>query len=152
MSEWIRKAVIDRLNAVHMHVEPCVAVEGLTDEEAQMAPFEGGRSPKEFLYHIVFWQDFEYDMLRGIVHEVKKGSDWDVGSVSWDDLVERFNTGLDGLLAIAANWDMDKEIKITEKVSTSVGAALLGISQHTSYHLGQLVTTRKALGKWSTGK
>ena len=61
----------------------------------------------------------------------------------------------------AQGWDLmgaplalpaDKEIKITEKVSTSVGPALLGISQHTSYHLGQLVTTRKALGKWSRDK
>ena len=89
--------------------------------------------------------------MTTLCSEVKKGSDWDVGSATWDGLVERFNTDLDGLLAIAANWDMDKEIKITEKVSTSVGPALLGISQHTSYHLGQLVTTRKALGKWSRG-
>ena len=149
MSEWVRKAVIDRLNAVHMHVDAKVAIEGLSDEEAKMGPYEGGRSPKEFLYHIVFWQDFEYDMLRGTVHEVKKGSDWDVGSETWDGLVERFNIGLEGLLSIATNWDMDKEIKITETVSTRVGPALLGISQHTSYPLGQLVTTRKALGKWS---
>lgn len=149
MSEWVKKAVIDRLNAVHMHVDAKIAIDGLTDEESEMVPYENGRSPKEFLFHIVFWQDWEWDMLRGTVKDVKKGSDWDVGSATWESLVDRFNTGFDGLLAIAANWDIDKKINITDTVSTRVGSSLLGISQHTSYHLGQLVTTRKALRKWS---
>ena len=149
MSEWVRKTVKDRLNAVHMHVNAKTAIDGLTEEEAQMVPYEGGRSPKEFLYHIVFWQDYVWDVLKGIVPEAKEGSDWKVGSKTWTHLVERFEAGLEGLLEIAENSDLEREIKVTETYTALVGAELLGISQHTSYHLGQLVTTRKALGKWS---
>lgn len=149
MREWIRKASMDRLNAVHMHVDPRVAVDGLTEEEAQMVPYEGGRSPKELLHHIIFWQDYVLDMLKGTAPEFKKGSDWEVGSNTWVNLVERFEAGLSGFLSIAKNRDLEEEIKVSETYSTNVGAELLGISQHSSYHLGQLVTTRKALGKWS---
>jgi hypothetical protein len=88
-------------------------------------------------------------MLKGTVGEVKKGTDWEVGERTWEGLVERLNTGLSGLLDIPKNGDLDNEIKITEEHSTCVGAELIGIAQHTSYHLGQLVTTRRALGKWS---
>jgi hypothetical protein len=152
MNEWVRKAVIDRLNAVHMHVDAKTAIEGLTDKEAQMVPYEGGRSPKEFLYHIVFWQDYVWEVLKGNVPEAKEGSDWDTGSENYESLIERFDEGLSGLLSIAENADLDEKIKVTEKYTALVGAELLGISQHTSYHLGQLVTTRKALGKWPTKK
>jgi hypothetical protein len=152
MSEWVRKTIMDRLNAVHMHVNPRVAVEGLTDEEARMVPYEGGRSPKELLYHIVFWQDYVWDVLKGKLPESKEGADWDVGSETWDSLVERLNVGLSGLMSIAEKGDLDGEIKVTEKYTARIGAELLGISQHSSYHLGQLVTTRKALGKWPTEK
>ncbi len=149
MREWVRKAVMDRLNAVHMHVDAKTVIDGLTEEEAQKVPYEGGRSPKEFLHHIVFWQDYVWEVLKGNVPESGEGMDWDVGSKTYESLIERFNEGLSGLLSIAENADLDGKIKVTEKYTARVGAELLGISQHTSYHLGQLVTTRKALGKWS---
>ena len=148
MSEWVKKSVIDRLNAVHMHVNAKTAMDGLTDEEAQRVPYKGGRSPKEFLHHIVFWQDFVWDTLKGLAPESKEGSDWEVGSKTWVHLVKRFEAGLAGLLDIAENSDLEREIKVTETYTALVGAELLGISQHTSYHLGQLVTTRKSLGNW----
>ena len=66
-----------------------------------------------------------------------------------DVLIERLGAGLSGLLFIAESWELEDEVKITEELSTTVGAELFGIAQHTSYHIGQLVTTRKTLGKWS---
>lgn len=140
---------MDRLNAIHMHVDPRVAVEGLSEEESIVEPYEGGRSPKELLYHIVFWQDYVWEMLRNTPPEFKKGSDWEMGSETWDGLTEKLEAGLSGLLFIAENWELDDDVKITEELSTTVGAELFGIAQHTSYHIGQLVTTRKTLGKWS---
>ena len=149
MDEWVRKAVVDRLRALHIHVDPRVAVEGLTEEESRLVPFDGGRSPKELLFHIVFWQDYSWDMIRGTVHEFKKGSDWEVGSETWDSIVERFEACLSGLLFIAENWELDEEVKITEDLSTCVGAELFGIAQHNSYHIGQIVLARRALRKWN---
>jgi hypothetical protein len=148
MAEWVRKTAIDRLNSLHMHVDPRVAVKEMTEEESREVPYEGGRSPKELLYHIVFWQDYVWDMIRGTTPAFKKGSDWKVGSETWEWLVERLEAGLSGLLFIAENWELDEEVKINDEHSTTVGAELIGIAQHTSYHVGQLVTTRRALGKW----
>lgn len=145
---WVRKAIIDRLKAHHMHVHPSIALEGLSEEESSREPYEGSRSPKELLFHIVFWQNYTWDLLKGTARKFERDTDWNVGSRTWGELVEQFDKGLSGLLFIAENWDLNKEIKINEKVSISVGAELLGIAQHNSYHIGQIVTIRRALGRW----
>lgn len=149
MYDWIRDAVIDRLHGVHIHVDPRVAVDNVDEIDAEKTPFDGGRSLKKLLYHTLFWQDYSLGLLGGEVGDFEKGMDWEVGDQSWGELVERFSKGLSRLEFIAENWELEDEINISDDLKTCVGAEILGTTQHTSYHLGQIVAARRALGLWS---
>jgi uncharacterized damage-inducible protein DinB len=148
MAEWIREALIDRLHGLHIHVDPMVAVDDLRDSDAEKHPFEGGRSPLDLLFHMVYWMEFSLDLIGGEQPEYAKDADWDTGEEDWNSLVERFRKGLSNLEFMAENWELDDIVKISDELVTSVGAELIGAIQHISYHLGQLVTARRALGLW----
>lgn len=129
-------------------MDPLIAVDEVNNANAKMKPFDGGRSLRELLFHVVFWQDYSLALLGGGVGDFVKGVDWDVGDQSWSDLVERFRNGLSRLEFIAENWELDDEINISDDLKTCVGAEILGTIQHTSYHLGQIVVARRALELW----
>ena len=148
MSEWIRGALIERLHGAHIHVDPMVAVDGLSEQEAVKQPFKDGRSPKELLFHMVYWMEFSMDLIGGKTPEYVEGSDWGTGDESWSSLVERYRKNLSNMEFMAENWELSDKVKISEELATFVGAELLGAIQHTSYHLGQLVAARRASGTW----
>ncbi|MBN2335238.1 DinB family protein [Candidatus Bathyarchaeota archaeon] len=148
MSDWVHDAIQDRLQGTHIHVDPLVAVEGLSMSEANKRPFPGGRSPHELLYHIVYWLEYSLDLLDGTVDVHEQGIDWETGETRWEELVDRFSEDMSRLGAIAENRSLDQEVKVSDDLSTCVGAEILGAVQHTSYHLGQVVTARRALGLW----
>ena len=148
MSDWVREAINDRLHGKHIHVDPMVAIEGLSEGDALKQPFPGGRSSLELLFHIVFWLEYSLDLMSGTVGDYEKGMDWDTGESSWVDLVDKFSKDMSRLESIATSWDLNEEVKISDDLITCVGAEVLGTIQHTSYHLGQIVSARRALGLW----
>ncbi|TRO50852.1 DinB family protein [Candidatus Bathyarchaeota archaeon] len=148
MSEWIRSALIDRLHGAHIHVDPMVAVDGLSEEDAVRHPFEGGRSPMELVYHMIYWMEFSMDLIGGEPPEYIEGSDWENGEENWGSLVERFRKDLSNMEFMAENWELKDTVKISDELATFVGAEIIGAIQHTSYHLGQLVAARRAIGAW----
>ena len=149
MSDWIREAILDRLHGKHIHVNPLVAVDGLSESDAIKQPFTDGRSPYELVFHIVFWLEYSLDLMNGTIVVYKQGMSWETGESSWAELVDRFSKSMSRLEFIAENWDLDEEVRISDDLSTCVGAEILGSIQHTSYHLGQLVATRRAICLWS---
>ena len=149
MSDWIREAILDRLHGKHIHLEPLAVVDGISETDALKTPYSGGRSSLELLFHIVFWLEFSLGLLDGKVMEYRKDVDWETNGVSWGNLKERFIKGLTRLEFIAENWELDTDLDISDELKTCVGAEVLGVIQHTSYHLGQIVFTRRALGLWT---
>jgi uncharacterized damage-inducible protein DinB len=149
MSEWIRGALIDRLHGAHIHVDPMVAVDGLSEQDAARHPFEGGHSPLELLFHMVYWMEFSMDLIGGENPEYVENVDWNTEGEDWDSLMQRFRKDLSNMEFMAENWELEDKVKISDDLSTCVGAELMGAMQHTSYHLGQLVAARRALGTWS---
>jgi len=149
MSDWVRDAVLDRIQGTHIHVDPMVAVEEISKDDAIKHPFPDGRSLHELLFHIVFWLEYSIGLMSGVVEVFEKDMDWEAGESNWDDLVDRFSKGMSRLEFIAESWDLDSEVKISDELGTCVGAEVLGVIQHTSYHLGQIVSARRALGLWS---
>ena len=140
---------MDRIHGVHIHVDPMVAVDGLSETDASKPPFPDGRSLHELLFHIVFWLEYSLSLLSGEVGDFEKGMDWMAGGSNWGDLVDRFTKGIYRLENIAENWDLKSEVMISDELSTCVGAEVLRVVQHTSYHLGQILSARRALGLWS---
>ncbi|MFX1323559.1 MAG: DinB family protein [Promethearchaeota archaeon] len=141
------------------HLHPKKAVKGLTPAVARKKPKNLDHSCWDLLHHTVFWQDILLKNLEGEFvdwyppHNKNWPSDEYLGN---DDnfwgLLDKFNKNLE----IAT--DKLKNIKLMDTVK--IGAPLppeatyfrilLVFLQHTSYHLGQLVYTRKLLGDWKS--
>ena len=149
MSNWIRETILDRIHGKHIHVDPLVAVDGVSGDDALKPPFPDGRSLHELLFHIVFWLEYSLGLMNGEIGDFEAGMDWMTGESTWVDLVNRFTKDMSHLEFIAENWDLDSEVRISDELSTCVGAEVLGVIQHTSYHLGQIICARRALGLWS---
>jgi hypothetical protein len=149
MSEWIRYALINRLHGAHIHVDPMVAVDGLSEQDAVRRPFEGSHSPFELLFHMIYWMEFSMDLIGGENPEYIKNTDWYIDGETWVSLVERFGKDLSNMEFMAEYLGLEDKVRISDEVVTCVGAELLGAIQHTSYHLGQLVAARRELGAWS---
>jgi hypothetical protein len=148
MSSWIREAILDRLHGTHIHIDPLLVIEELAESDAIKTPCIGTRSPKELLFHIVYWLEYSLSLINQVPLNHLDGADWKTNDVKWLDLVERFRIGLSRLEFMTENLDFKESVKIDDELYTCVGAEILGVVQHTSYHLGQLVMSRRALGKW----
>ena len=148
MNGWIREVIFERLHGKHIHIEPIIAVEDLSDIDAKRSISLYGKSIYELLFHIVFWLEYSVDLINGEDKDFKKGMDWETDQISWYFLLEKFTKGISNLELIVKNWDLDAKLRINEELETYVAAEVLGIIQHTSYHLGQIVYARRVLGLW----
>jgi hypothetical protein len=148
MTEWIRETIIDHLHGKHLHVDPLIAVEGLSENEAMKKVSLNGFSIFELLFHIVFWLDYSLNLINGEINDFEKGIDWDIRGSSWDRLLEKYAKSLFQLESITKVFDLNSTLRINENLETSVGAEVLGTIQHMSYHLGQIVYVRRVLDLW----
>ena len=158
MREQLIKDLSSGINGFLTHLEPKKAVEGLTPTIARKKPSNKYHSCWELLHHTVFWQDILLRNLDG------KFIDWSTISneenwpsddyLSKDDnfieLVKKFNKNLEIATKKLDKIDLMKGIKIGPEHTPDVTyiRLFLVFLQHTSYHLGQIVTTRKLLGDW----
>lgn len=140
------------------HLAPMKAVEGLTPTTARKKPSNKYHSCWDLLHHTVVWQDILLKNIDG------KFIDWSTISnednwpsdeyLSKDDnfieLVKKFNKNLEMAATKLEEIDLMKGIKIGPEHTPDVTyfRLILVFLQHTSYHLGQIVTTRKLLGDW----
>ncbi len=153
----IEEYLIHGLHAKHTHVDPIKALQGLTANEARQEVAPGVHSVWTNLYHLVFWQDVTLDAIRGktIDWENLKNKDWLPSSKmtsdeAWEQLKERFMKGLAEAKSLLEIEDLSKPIETWG--GAPVVQAMIVLLQHNSYHIGQIVTTRQAMGKWPQQK
>jgi len=158
MRERLIKDLSSGINGFLTHLEPMKAVEGLTPTTARKKPSNKYHSCWELLHHTVVWQDILLKNIDG------KFIDWSTISnednwpsdeyLSKDDnfieLVKKFKKNLEVAATKLEKIDIMKGIKIGPEHTPDVTyfRLFLVFLQHTSYHLGQMVTTRKLLGDW----
>ena len=158
MRKQLIKDLSNGLTGDLTHLEPMKAVEGLTPTIARKKPSNKYHSCWDLLHHTVFWQDILLKNLDG------KFIDWSTISneenwpsdeyLSKDDnfieLVKKFNKNLEIAAKKLEKIDLMKGIKIGPEHTPdeTYFKLFLVFLQHTSYHLGQMVTTRKILGDW----
>lgn len=146
-------ALKNSLTGKYIHVDPMKALENLTHEMASQLPENSEHSCWHILYHIVFWQDFMLEALRGN-KEVKwpdnNKPSWptetSISKKEWNDLVERFKTGLDEGYKMTEDIESQEDLPAWPKVPAF--RALMVFGQHNAYHIGEIVATRQALGFW----
>ncbi|MFX1502815.1 MAG: hypothetical protein ACFFDH_17780, partial [Promethearchaeota archaeon] len=111
--------------------------------------------------HTVFWQDILLQNLDGKVIDWSKISNeenWPTDEKLNEDnnfieLVNIFKNNLELSAKKLEKIDLMNRIKIGPENTPDITyfRLFLVFLQHTSYHLGQIVTTRKLLGDWKEG-
>lgn len=141
------------LTGKHIHVDPVKAIENLTAEMAGRIPENSEHSCWHILHHIVYWQDLMLEALRR-----KEKVDWPKNNemswavditddnMDWYNLVERFKAGIDEALNMSDDIESQEELPAWPKVPAY--QALMVLSQHNAYHIGEIVAFRQALGFW----
>jgi uncharacterized damage-inducible protein DinB len=153
----IREMLLSGLHGKHAHIEPKKALIGLSHEDAMIRPSKGAFSSWELLFHIVFWQDYSLNLMKGNPIKFHTGIDWPSSHVSlnWSELVERFVNGLQEIEKIINTWDLNKQIQYKEEdpnAVTTIARELMVVIQHNSYHIGQIIATRRIQGTWHNEK
>ncbi len=135
------------------HLDPLKALDGFTPETARMIPNNGTHSCWHILYHIVYWQDFMLAALRGEQVDWPKNNEesWPTSKMienqeDWMGLIEKFENGLIEAESLTSKLESTKDLPAWPKVPPF--AAFLVLIQHNSYHIGEIVATRQALGLW----
>ena len=134
------------------------SVEGLTPTIARKKPADKYHSCWDLLHHTVYWQDILLNNLDGQFIDwttLSNEENWPTDEkLSKDEnfieLVKKFKVNLETATKKFENIDLMKKIKIGPERTPAVTyfRLILVFLQHTSYHLGQIVTTRKLLGDW----
>ena len=141
------------------HADALACVEGVPLEVAgrQVAGFP--QSIFGLGWHAAYWMDYELARMEGKAPPYPDHADasWPkdeapLDAREWDETVNRFRAGLAALDALAAKPEVaEREVGLTSR-TTNQGDTVKDIVWqtlvHNSYHLGQVVLLRQALGAW----
>ena len=108
----------------------------------------------DLIHHIVIWQNAILAGLRGQTikwKEIGQKHNWPSPEDMEDDanfvgLTQKYLEGLKSAEELMDSIDLFKKVSLWEELSGF--EALLGLIQHNSYHIGQIITVRKILGNW----
>jgi uncharacterized damage-inducible protein DinB len=136
-------------------VDPVDAIEGLDWELAGKRPPGFPHTVWQLLFHLNFWMDFELKCIeRGRVErqpELAEGwpeREGPADPIAWRHEVALFRTNLDQLTTLANARASTLARTVQKAVVVTVEAVLWGLVAHNSYHVGQIVQLRSALGAW----
>src|SRR5262245_10660321 len=147
----IRELLIDTTT----HVRPAQTIEGVSSQQAMQRLSGASHSIAEILAHMVFWQEFFQRRCEGIAQLIpqKAKEGWpDVQSDGWPALQSRFIDGLEAIVKMADEGDLDR--KITPALEVPVLAhmttrdVVVHVANHNAHHLGQIVILRQMMGLW----
>ena len=158
MSEQYIKDLASGIKGFLTHLEPMKALEDLTPIAARKKPSDRYHSCWDLLHHTVYWQDILIQNIDGKFIDWSKLNSEDNWPTeerlsqdnNFTELVKKFNNNLEIAVTKLEIIDLTKGIKIGPEHTPDVTyfRLFLVFLQHTSYHLGQIVTTRKLLGDW----
>jgi uncharacterized damage-inducible protein DinB len=151
--QWVRDSIHHAARGTNSHADAVRAVSGLTAEAAAARTHERVHSVWENLWHAVFWQRLLLDGVQGkpVDWRDQIGKDFPSGQApksqeEWDKLVAEFSGGVEATQRLAMELDLAQEVPGWSGMT--VGYALTIAGTHASYHIGQIIQTRIALGLW----
>jgi uncharacterized damage-inducible protein DinB len=144
------KAVACALSGKGAHVETKTVLAALDWNLAGIRPESAPHSVYQLLNHMLFWQEWVVKWLDGerppIPKHASVGWPGDAAPASreeWEGAVRRFRNGLEVLTRRSRQADL-----FSEHGRKSLLEMLQIIALHNSYHAGQVVLLRQALGAW----
>lgn len=146
----VRKTLREALSGRGAHASTLTVFDGLDWETAWVRPDGSPHSLFQQLNHLVYWQDFALSWLDGEKLETPEhdtdswpGEEGPSDREHWERSVDRFKTGLAELERRA------DEMELATSLGPKTALEILQIvAAHNSYHAGQVVALRRALGAW----
>jgi uncharacterized damage-inducible protein DinB len=146
------------------HVDPVGCIEDLRAEVACSKPAGFEHSICEIVAHLNYWMEYDMKRMRGTPdpYPGHAAESWPsserVREAEWKEIVDGFRKLLRDLESVcrsdALAWM--KQAPAThashEKNASTVGAMIFQLIAHNSYHIGQIVDLRRALGAWPPTK
>ena len=142
------------------HVVPVGCIEDLGAEAACRKPAGFEHSICEIVTHLNYWMEYDMKRMRGTPdpYPVHAAESWpsskDVREADWKKIVNRFRELLHELESVcrsdASAWTKQAPAAHPshERNASTVGAMIFQLITHNSYHVGQIVDLRRALGAW----
>ncbi len=152
----LRQDLLNLLRGGNAHVAAADALNHLDLKFSTVRPEGMEHSVWELLEHVRIAQE---DILRYTLDASWKSPKWPEGywptnppalsKKAWNDSVSSFKADLESLIRLAENRDLDLTSRIPHGEGRTYLRQLLLAADHNSYHLGQIILVRKALGQWS---
>jgi uncharacterized damage-inducible protein DinB len=148
----LRSLLLHELKTTHNEADWFVpvntAVDGLTAEQANWRPPQGGHSAGQLAYHILYWNRRNLQGLRGEPQDKYSGNNDETfdkfDAKQWADIVKQLDQVEKELETLVETADDAK----LAKIATTVG----NICTHNAYHTGQIIYVRKLQGSWNPDK
>lgn len=140
------------------HVDPVGCIEDLRADTACRKPAGFEHSICELVAHLNYWMEYDMKRMRGTpgpypAHAAESwASSEGVREADWRKIVDSFRELLHELESVcrsdASAWMKQAPATHTshERNASTVGAVIFQLIAHNSYHIGQIVDLRRALG------
>jgi hypothetical protein len=131
------------------------AVEGIPPEKRGVAPARLPHSPWQILEHIrrTQWDILDFCRNPEYVEPKSMTEYWPDGPAppsasAWDESVAAVRRDRGDLKKMAGDAKLDLFAKVPQGNGQTYLREVLLVADHTAYHVGQLVLTRRLLGIW----
>ena len=144
----------DLLHGRGAHADPVACFDGLTLEQAGRRPGGVQQSIWQLLWHLNYWMDYELRSIAGpeVPYPAHAAVSWPddpepPDAAAWNGERNRFAEQLEALAKYARDAASSARMVHPAKGET-VGDVLWQMVAHNSYHVGQVVQLRRAIGAW----
>lgn len=154
-SELLREHLLYLLRGGGAHIGFAAAVKGIPPELRGKRPARLPYSLWELLEHMRLAQRDILEFSRNANHQSPK---WPEGywpespapatAAAWSKSVRAFEADLEAMCALVADPATDLFARIPHGEGQTILREALLVADHNSYHLGQIMTTRRLLGAW----
>lgn len=132
------------------------AVEGIPAEKRSVAPGGLPHSPWQILEHIrrTQWDILDFCRNPKYVEPKSMREYWPDGPAppfasAWDESVDSVRRDRQDLKMMAGDPEIDLFARVPQGTGQTYLREILLVADHSAYHVGQLVLTRRLLGIWS---
>jgi uncharacterized damage-inducible protein DinB len=158
MSDSALRAQLARLlDWEDAHLSFDAAVEGVPPKLRGAAPAGLPYSPWQLIEHLRLTQHDILDFCRNPNYRELHWPDdyWPASAAppkpaDWDESIAQFRRDRAALQSLASDSKIDLFARIPHGSGQTYLRELLLVADHSAYHVGQLVTVRRALGAWTS--
>lgn len=160
----MERVALELLEGRGAHADSVGCIEDISAELASRKPAGFEHSIFEIVSHLNYWMEADLKRMRRTPdpYPAHASESWpDTSATSedgWEACVARFRKLLGEFASFClvdeASWAMTAAVTHPshERNASSIGALIFQAIAHNSYHLGQIVELRRALGAWPPAK